>query len=323
MTTVVVEDADASRYTRTLAAAFPSVRFVGFQTADEMLASPTELGAAEVLITKGRSMRPDITDQLSGLRWVQSLLSGVDRFTPLLMSRPDIILTSTRGMHATQMAEMALTQMLVLARDVPRVVRNMQRRVWERWSPQILHGKCAAIVGLGVSGQEVGRLCKGLGMRVIGVSRDPGGRASFDQVYGYQSLIDVASSADFLILTLRHHPETEGIIGEAVLSAMKPTGFLINIARGGLVDEHALLRALQQRTIAGAALDVFRAEPLPTGSPLWDLPNVYLTPHVAGMSEHYVEQALRIIQPNLSRYLSGKTAEMANRIHYGPGTGRR
>jgi phosphoglycerate dehydrogenase-like enzyme len=321
--TVVVEDADAEQYTDALAPRFPSVRFIGIRTVDEMAARIGELGAAEVLITKGRSMRPDIIDQLPELRWVQSLLAGVDRFASVLRFRPGIILTSTRGMHATQMAEMALTQMLVLARDVPRSVRNADQHLWERWSPHVLRDKCVGVVGLGASGQEVGRLCEAVGMRAIGVSRTPGQRASFDEVYGYESLAEAASIVDFLVLTLPYLPDTEGIVGEAVLSAMKPSSFLINIARGGVVDEDALVRALQRHGIAGAALDVFRTEPLPPGSALWDLPNVFLTSHMAGMSEHYVEQALRIVQPNLDCYLSRKTNEMANRVEFAADPGGR
>lgn len=314
MTLVVVEDPEAGRYLTALAPHFPAVRFTGLRDAGELLARLGELREPEVLITKGRSVRADILEQLPALRWVQSLLAGVDRFAPLLESRPDVILTSTRGMHAAQMGEMVLMQMLVLARDVPRSVRNQQQRAWERWYPRVLHGKCVVVVGLGTSGREVGRVCLALGMRVIAVSRSSAEGSPFGEVYGYDSIARAASLADFLVLATSHRPDTDRLIDADVLSAMKPGAFLINVARGRIVDEGALADALQADGIAGAALDVFRIEPLPESSPLWHLPNVFLTPHLAGRSEHYVAAALELIRPNLSCYLAGRFDAMTNRV---------
>ncbi len=316
MSSVVIEDAEASDYIDALAPRFPGVRFTGIRSVDEMLARLGELRDADVLMTKGGSMRAEIVGELPELRWVQSLIAGVDRFVRVLAPRPGIVLTSTRGMHASQMAEMALTQMLVLARGVQQTVLNKRRRSWDRWNPQILRGKCVAVVGLGISGQEIVRLCTALGMRVVGVSRTAGRRFGLDAVHDYRSLPQVAAEADFLILTVPYRPGTEGLINAAVLSAMKPTAFLVNIARGGIVDEDALVHALRAGQIAGAGLDVFRVEPLPADSALWELPNVFITPHMAGMSEHYVQLALEIITPNLDCYLSGDTEQMANRVDY-------
>jgi D-2-hydroxyacid dehydrogenase (NADP+) len=217
-------------------------------------------------------------------------------------------------MHATQMGEMVLAQMLVLARDVPRSVRSQRERAWERWYPRVLHGKCVGVVGLGISGREVGRVCRALGMHVIGVSRSRAEDGPFDEVYGYDAIARVASLADFLVVTASHRPDTDRLIDADVLRAMKPSAYLINVARGRIVDEDALVDALRARDIAGAALDVFRVEPLPDSSPLWRLPNVFLTSHLAGRSEHYVEAALGYIRPNLSCYLAGAFDAMTNRV---------
>lgn len=287
---VVVEDADAEQYTEALAARFPAVRFIAIRSVEEMTSRLDELRGCQVLITKGRSMQAGILAELTGLRWVQSLIAGVDRFVATLPPDRGILLTSTTGMHAPQMAEMALTHLLVLARNVERLVLNKQRRAWERWNSLLLYKKTVAIVGLGTSGTETGRLCKSLGMHVIGVSRTAGGRSSFDEVHGDEAISRVAARADFLILTVAYHPQTAGLIDAAVLAAMKPTAFLVNIARGGIVDQDALVHALQTGSIAGAGLDVFPVEPLPDSSPLWTMPNVFITPHMAGMSEYYVEQ---------------------------------
>ncbi len=314
MTIVVIEDPDASRYAAALARDFPEVRFCEVPTPEEMVRHLPALGGAEVLMTKGGSMKPDIVAGLPELAWVQSLIAGVDRFVNALAPRPGVLLTSTRGMHGEQMAEMALTQMLVLARNVPLFVRNQPRHVWQRWQPSVLRGKCVGIVGLGTSGQAIARLCHVLGMHVVGITHAKNRSVPCDEVYGYDGLAEAAAKADFLILAVSYRPDTERLINAGVLAAMKPTAFLINIARGGVVDDDALIEALRDGGIAGAALDVFRTEPLPAGSPLWDLPNVFLTPHVAGMSEHYVDQALRIIGPNLKAYLSGDIADMINRV---------
>lgn len=314
MTSVVIEDPDASQYAAALAREFTGIRFYEFLTADDMVRHLPELLHAEVLLTKGGSMRADVVAGLPALTWVQSLIAGVDRFVDVLGDRPGVLLTSTRGMHGEQMAEMALTQMLVLARDVPRIVRNQQRHAWQRWPPSILRGKCVVIMGLGISGWELGRLCKALGMHVVGVSRSDGGGSVFDEVYRYDSIVRAIAKADFVVLTVSYRPDTDRLINAAVLAGMKPTAFLINIARGGVVDEGALIKALQNGVIAGAALDVFGMEPLPAGSPLWDLPNVFLTSHVAGMSERYVKQALRIVSPNLRAYLTGDIASMINLV---------
>jgi D-2-hydroxyacid dehydrogenase (NADP+) len=314
LTIVVIEDPDASRYAAALAPAFPEVRFCAVPDPEELVRHLPALRGADVLMTKGGSMKPDIVAGLPALAWVQSLVAGVDRFVGVLAGRPGVLLTSTRGMHGEQMAEMALTQMLVLARNIPMFARNQQRHVWQRWVPSILRGKSVGIVGLGTSGRAIARLCQALGMHVVGITNAKDHVLPCDEVYGYDGLANAAAKADFLILAVSYRPDTERLINAAVLAAMKPTAFLINISRGGVVDDDALIAALRDGSIAGAALDVFRTEPLPAASPLWDLPNVFLTPHVAGMSEHYVEQALRIIGPNLKAYLSGDIAAMVNRL---------
>jgi D-2-hydroxyacid dehydrogenase (NADP+) len=314
LTSVIIENPNASRYAAALARDFPEVRFYEMPTPEDLIRHLPALRGAEVLMTLGGSMRPDIVAGLPALAWVQSLIAGVDRFVNVLARRPSVLLTSTRGMHGEQMAEMALTQMLVLARNVPWFVHNQQRHVWQRREPSLLRGKCVGIVGLGTSGREIARVCKTLGMHVIGISRRHDGSHPCDEAYGYDGIAEAAAKADFLVLAASYRPDTQRLIDAGVLAAMKPTAFLINIARGGVVDEDALVAALRDGRIAGAALDVTQVEPVPATSPLWDLPNLFLTPHVAGMSDHYVEQALRIIGPNLKAYLSGDIADLLNRV---------
>ncbi len=314
MTTIIIEDEDGEHYEEVLATAFPAVRFSVAPDLDGLVDRLAEVADAEVLMTKGASMCPEVLESLPRLRWVQALITGVDRFVPALRGRGEVELTSMRGIHGPQMAETVITQMLVLNRSVARSVLNQAARRWDRWSPVQLAGKTVGVVGLGVSGQQVARLCRCLGMHVIGVSRTSDAAGSCDELHGYDELAEVASRVDFLVLTASYTAETHHLVDAALLARMRPSAYLLNVARGGVVDEEALIDALRARSIAGAALDVFETEPLPSSSALWDLDNVFLTAHLAGRSDRYADQALSVLEHNLRCYLSGDKAAMLNRI---------
>lgn len=314
MTTVVIEDERAAHYLAALGPAFPDVTFHCFPATEQMLSQLGDLGDAEVLMTTGHCMRPDVLAALPSIKWVQALITGLDHFLPVLAGRSGILLTSVRGIHGPQMAEAVVTQLLVLARDVMRSVRNQQSRTWERWDPPSLRGRTVGVVGLGVSGREVGRLCKALGMTVLGVSHSSTPAACFDAVRGYDELHEVASAVDYLVFTLPYNAESHHLVNKALLAAMRPTAYLLNISRGGIVDEDALVDALRRKVIAGAALDVFQSEPLPEDSPIWGLENVFCTAHLGGRYDRYAEQALTVVEPNLRHYLAGEPEKMVNRI---------
>jgi phosphoglycerate dehydrogenase-like enzyme len=200
--------------------------------------------------------------------------------------------------------------MLAFARKFPALLENQKRKRWDRRPQQLLAGKTAVLVGVGRIAEELAKRCQVFGMRVIGVSAARKSAPGFDAVYPRARLISAAGEADFLIILVPYTNENHHLIDGAVIDAMKPSGVLINIARGGVLDEDALLAALIDGRIAGAGLDVFANEPLPSSSPLWDTPNVIITSHVGGMSEDYAEQVMPVLIDNLRAFVAGEPERM-------------
>jgi phosphoglycerate dehydrogenase-like enzyme len=197
----------------------------------------------------------------------------------------------------------------MFAKKAPLCFQMQQKHEWKRFMPSVLRSKTVGIVGLGSIGREVARLSRAFGMRVVATRRSvrKARRAGYaDLLLPSGQLKQLLSESDYVVIATPLTPETTGLIGEAELRAMKPTACLINIARGGIVDEEALIRALKEKWIAGAGLDVTAREPLPADSPLWELDNVILSPHIAGGMEDYVMQATELFCDNLRRYLDGR-----------------
>jgi phosphoglycerate dehydrogenase-like enzyme len=214
-------------------------------------------------------------------------------------------------MNAVAVAEHALLLMLAASRRLPLALRAQDRRQWissELAGLPSLRGRSLLVAGLGAVGREVARMAAALGLRVVGTRREAGGPLpdGVAEVHGPASLPALLPAADFVVLAAPLTAETRGMIGAAELALMKPSAWLVNVARGKLVDEAALAGALERRTIAGAALDVFEHEPLAPDSPLWSMPNAIVTPHVAGFREDYWEAATALFADNLRRYLSGE-----------------
>jgi D-2-hydroxyacid dehydrogenase (NADP+) len=248
----------------------------------------------------------------TNLQWIQSLATGVDYILNLPSLRKDILLTSTRGIHGPQMSELAFLLMLALNRNFPQNVRNQDKGLWDRWPSKLLYEKKVGIFGIGVIGEEIARKCKAFKMEVYGIDIVKRSVDAVDHFFGPEDILKVVGEVDYLILVAPNTPETEKIIGKGVLSSMKPTAYLISIARGELVDEYALMDALKSGKIAGAALDAFMQEPLPANHPFWRMKNVIVTPHIGGMSDIYVHQALSIFEENLRRFLRGERETLVN-----------
>jgi phosphoglycerate dehydrogenase-like enzyme len=227
---------------------------------------------------------------------------------------PGVILTSTRGIHGPQMSELAFFNMIALARDFRKMQRNQAEGKWEQYGQPILEGKTIVIVGLGLLAEHLAPRCKLFGMTVIGVSDGRTKGPDFDEIHPRSALVSLAARADFLMLLVPYSPATHHMIGRDVLGAMKPSAFLINLARGGVVDEAALVEALQSGGIAGAAIDVFSKQPLPPDHPLWRMPNVIITPNIGGRSDKFVEQTFQILEPNLEAFTEGRLDAMRNVI---------
>ncbi|MFB3882220.1 MAG: D-2-hydroxyacid dehydrogenase [Armatimonadota bacterium] len=245
------------------------------------------------------------------LKWVHSGGAGVERFmTPDFVASP-IILTNSQGVYAIPIADHVMAFVLHFSRRFGELVRKQLAHEWEGWeerrSSDELWGKTLGIVGLGGIGSEVARRAKAFGMRVIATRQRPDRPSEFaDEVRGADQLPWLLRESDYVALCSALTHETRHLIGAEELKLMKPTAVITNIGRGGLVDEQALIGALNTGVIAGAGLDVFEQEPLPADSPLWDMPNVMITPHDAGSSPQSHERFMAIFLENLRRYVAGE-----------------
>jgi D-2-hydroxyacid dehydrogenase (NADP+) len=250
-----------------------------------------------------------ITTRAPNLKWFQVTSAGVDRHIDTEIWKSDIIITGVSGIHATPIGEFVMGLMLMFAKNTPQGFKMMQTHKWDRYASGTLRGKTVGIVGLGHIGGEVARLSKAFGMRVIGTRRSTkqaGKARNVDLVLPTARMKEMLKQSDYVAVCCPLTPETRHIIGEAELKAMKPAACIINIGRGSLIDEKVLIMALKEKWIAGAGLDVTEQEPLPPDSPLWDLDNVILSPHVSGGMEDYMLRAAQLFADNLQRYLGGK-----------------
>lgn len=302
-------EAEAASFEARVREDFPQLDL--FASNDRALALQ-QVSTAEAIIAHHFQFDDEMLRNAPKLRWIQSLTTGTDAILKLAALRPDVTVTSTRGIHGPQMSELVFLHMLALSRDFPRMLRNQAAAHWQRWPQPLLSGKTIVIVGMGAIAEALAPRCKAFGMTVYGVSNTPRAAAGFDAVFSRDELLHAASLADFLVLIVPHSPSTEKLIDASVLAALKPSAYLINVARGGVLDEAALLTALRNKQLAGAALDVFREQPLPSDHPLWREERVIITPLIGGMSDVYLEQAYPIVRDNLRQFLAGKLDTLRN-----------
>ena len=232
--------------------------------------------------------------------------TGTDHVDLSAAKKHGVIVTNTPGVSAVAMAEHALTLMLAVARDIPRIDAKTRKGAWPRGFVTQLHGKTLGVVGLGAIGMQTARIAKGIGMRVIAWTRTPGEKPLAELGIKLVDLAELYRQSDVVSLHVRLTPETTAMVGRQELATMKSTAILVNTARGPVVDEAALLEALRNETIAGAGLDVFDQEPLPEGHPLGDASNVVLTPHSGGVTAEALETGLRMAVDNVFAVLRGK-----------------
>jgi phosphoglycerate dehydrogenase-like enzyme len=267
------------------------------------------LADAEVLLSSWAGALPalDLPALAPRLRWVQLLHAGAERVDRSLVG--DVAFTTVGSMSAGPIAEWVLAAMLLFAKGWPQAWRNQRAHEYRRYMPRELAGCTVGMVGLGTIGMEVAHRVRAMGCRVIGMRRSVSARSTHDavdEVVPPHDLHYLLGASDFVVVAAPLTSETRGLIGAAALAAMRAGGVLINVARGALVDADALVDALRAERIAGAALDVFQEEPLPASSPLWDLENLVLTPHVAAGTDSYYERATEVFCDNLRRYLRGE-----------------
>jgi len=270
---------------------------------------------ADVMI--GWSLQPEQLHAAKSLRWIYSITAAVDQFLYPELISSEITLTNAGRVHGPVVAEHAIAMLLALAKRLPSATRYQQRRKWameaiwkEQPRPREVRGATLVVIGLGSIGAEVASMAAALKMHVIGVREHPErGAAEAHEVVGYDSLDGAIARADFVVLAAPLTERTQHFIDTGRLQQFKPTAFLINVSRGALVDEAALVKALRDRKIAGAALDVFEEEPLSRWSPLWKMPQVLITPHTAFLTENVWQRHYDVFVSNLKRYLAGQPLE--------------
>jgi phosphoglycerate dehydrogenase-like enzyme len=242
------------------------------------------------------------------LRWVHTFSAGVDRHVPVMAPYGRVLLTNNSGAYDVPIAEHVLAMIFAAAKRLPEHLGAQGRHEWQREVPHAeVRDATLVILGLGSIGGELARLAGGVGMRVIGIRRDASRPVlGVDRVVPADRFGEVAREADYLAVTAALTPQTRGMVSAEVLRALKPTAWMINIARGPIVDEAALAAVLADKRIGGAALDVFDTEPLPADSPLWSLDNVILTPHVSNSSPKVRERSLALVVENVRRFKAGE-----------------
>jgi phosphoglycerate dehydrogenase-like enzyme len=275
------------------------------------------LASADALMSFGKPLGPEADRLVAAarrLRWIQCLGTGVDNIADLPSLRRDVILTNMHAAHGPAVSEAVLAFMLALARDLPRTVRSQDRRAWERWPSHLLAGKTVGILGVGNIAAELAPKCKALGMTVVGITATPRDVPGFDGMHRRGEFLDIVGRFDFLVLLVPYTPDLRHVVDARAIAAMKPTAYLINVARGGLVDEAALAEALNQGRIAGAASDVFETEPLPPDHPLWSAKNMIITTHSGGNDVGYDARVLAVIERNMRAFLAGDMRSMVNMV---------
>jgi phosphoglycerate dehydrogenase-like enzyme len=291
-----------------LQADFPQIAVTHFASYDGV---EPHLRDAEVIVTW--SLRPERFVIAKRLRWIHSPAAAVHQLMFPELLRSDVMLTNAREVHGPVVAEHVIALIFALAKQIPQAVRLQQKHVWGQeimWNgrprPRELAGATLGVVGVGSIGREVARRAAALGMRVIATRENPhkGKPDGVEQLYASSEINTLLEQSDYVVLAAPTTADTTGLIDAERLAHMKSDAFLINVGRGPLIDEVALAVALRSKQIAGAALDVFDQEPLPADSPLWDLENVLLTPHTAGLTAKLWERHYALLSENLRRYLA-------------------
>jgi D-2-hydroxyacid dehydrogenase (NADP+) len=270
------------------------------------------VGEADVVVVSGM-WKNDLIPQASKLKFIQSISSGMDQYSKEQLGAKNIRLASAAGVNARAVAEHAIALILAVARRLPEARDNQHKKVWRGMIGDLaqredeLGGKTLLIVGMGRIGSHLAKLAKAFDMKVLGIRRDPAqGANGADSIHGMADLVKLVPQADFVALACALTPETTGLMNAAAFAAMKPSSVFVNVARGKVADEAALIKTMQGNRIWAAALDVTVDEPLPAASPLWSMPNVFITPHTGGETRAYEDNVIDILIENLDRLWRGE-----------------
>ncbi len=312
-TKILILDGHAEIYRDRLQPEFPEAQLVLAHGLSDL---PGDVSDIDVLISFAIELTDDFYKRATRLKWIQCLATGVDQVLRCPSLRPDTVLTSGRGAHGAPMRETVIYLMMAVSRDVRTLVEEQKAHHWNRRFYSLFTGKTAVVVGVGVVGIAIGQLLKAFGMHVIGVTRTTRAVEGFDEMMPTDRLVEAARRADFLINVLPANADNALLYDRAVFAAMKPTAYYISAGRGQTVDEPALIAALRERRIAGAGLDVFQTEPLPADSPFWELPNVFITPHLGGYTIEYEDLIMPLILDNMRLFVAGRQNQMRNVVKH-------
>jgi len=302
----------SKEYLKELKDRFSEVTFHTFR-AKNVKREPGLLENSEVYVTYGFELNSAVLAGAKNLKWVQIFRAGFDDLPLDEIRKRGIILTNVRGIHKIPMSEYTMGMILMLAHRFLEYRQNQLNNNWDRSiQAEELFEKTLGVVGTGSIGAEICRRAKAFGMHTIGINTRGTLVDGVDEVLPPQSLHELLSASDYVVVTVPLNDGTRGMIGRAEFEAMKPTACFVNISRGEVVDEEALIEALRGRRIKAAVLDVFQKEPLPPESELWKLDNVIITPHISALSPRYTERAFEVFTRNLDAYINGR--ELFNKV---------
>ncbi len=266
----------------------------------------------EILVAWGFTDIRPLYPAAAKLKWVHALSAGVERLLFPEIQVDATILTNSKGIHGIPVSEHVFAMVLAFNRGLNIFIRQQLAKEWKRAPVDEIHEKTIGIVGLGSIGREIAKKAKGMGMNVVAVKREMTSEIFVNKLFPPEQLEDMLAMADFVVTALPLTEETQGLFGLKQFEAMKRSAYFFNIARGAIVNEQDLVTALQKGLISGAGLDVFEDEPLPATSPLWEMPNVIITPHLAALSPYYLDRAIKLFADNLTRYSQNR--EMFNLV---------
>lgn len=275
---------------------------------------------AEIIAGWKKGIEKECLGPQSKLKWLQTWSAGVDSLPLEILESRSIIVTSANGVHAYPISESIFALMLGLTRKIHTYIKNQQEKKWHHSDIKLeMHEKTIGIIGVGAIGKETAKIAKAFGMRVLGVRHSGRQQEYVDEMYTTDQLDWVLPNCDYVVVTLPLTKNTKHLFDSKKFDLMKPSSFFINIGRGEIVIENDLITSLQNGSIAGAGLDVFEQEPLSLESPLWEMENVIITPHIAGSTEHYNQRVIEnILLPNLKNYISG-TLPHVNHVDFSKG----
>ncbi|WP_067728790.1 D-2-hydroxyacid dehydrogenase [Oceanobacillus damuensis] len=316
MTMILFSAKISSKHQENLKGKFPDEEFVFSDSKDEKW---EHLSKAEVFVTYGSDITEELIRKADRLKWIMVLSAGVDELPFQMLEEKDIVVTNVRGIHKIQMAEYAISMLLQVYRQEKLFMQSENEQKWDK-SIRIneITEKTIVIAGTGAIGQEVARLAKAFRIKTIGISRSGNKVDYFDENYRNHEIKQVLPRADFLVSVLPSTPETKGFYTEEHFKSMPDHGVFLNMGRGDAVTSETIGKAIQTGEISHAILDVFEEEPLPEGHPFWKEEKITITPHISGLSPHYVSRAMEIFISNLEIYNKGNNA-FINKINLSRG----